>query len=993
MSCHLEKPRTPSLLCYNVLMVNANKFSSLSETAESGLDSEPIVGRAKSQALGQKVNTIVNRFSDMKTEQEKSQEALKYENQLSAIFSSEQMQHYQKLCDEETFNEVVCKTLICAQVEFQEGKELTACKYVLPKDLKAGYTEKDEKSFRDILISIGAERIGANPDNVENQADIFDYLRDALVNRGYCYHAYNSADEASIREYGLSPEKRAFDEPAIERVCQTIQKYNCDPMVLGYLHMERNSSQGKVYYASGPNWAYGYGRNCPEWFLYFVNRGRTDFDQKDPYTCRDYKRARTQVEHYCDTLSGINYGSADTQKLIDSRPMTEDDREEVIGFFETMWNHYGKGTPKVALIPNSELSLEEQQETTDFFLKRLKSDASLDDQVKALLDSRTSGVLSDLYTRKAISPEKLKLIQMPSYYQAIRETEPEDKIATAEASIDPVVLQEIIYQNGDAATELRELGANLPQIKGVEEADIRALRNESQMDRLRMDYFINTRNTREEDGSPTEPTAAGFRKYYRKYFSILDQLTDVRALSHDALDDGEQEDTVRLREALASALVETDVSDKDLTRINGILGDYSIPNFAKEFLTAEILYPPEEYAYNDGYNWDISILERPRNFVNYSLYESGSRHLSEAFREKGGDGVRRIIYHDLLKCTLESNAENVLRFLDKIEEGEKVVEKVVNGELACELPVREHITAIQMEGIMRHFWQQTRAGRTKHEDTPELLLMDDKLKYYYDKFRPNEHYSLADRIVRSYCWPEHIGSAEELREMILKSRNAANSTGLLMAEEISDFDKANQLSVGSLVKVIPNSDTLESILENGILSKEFIANGTPSDATPFDTDFSLVIKSGDLRTALTYTTAAKLTSLRNEKLAEDEGLFLVIEVEKISAELDWTHKYDNPYSSDTYEVYRRDEYIDVGANDGDFLGLKEGIPVPDVGIRTGLPASKISYIVAMDKVSFDKAKRAVGYNGFYVPIVNLDGELIFTPEEYNEMRKWTSRTA
>ena len=50
----------------------------------------------------------------------------------------------------------------------------------------------------------------------------------------------------------------------------------------------------------------------------------------------------------------------------------------------------------------------------------------------------------------------------------------------------------------------------------------------------------------------------------------------------------------------------------------------------------------------------------------------------------------------------------------------------------------------------------------------------------------------------------------------------------------------------------------------------------------------------------------------------------------------------------------------------------------DFGIRTGIPSSEIDYI-ATDEKSAQKVIGAVKESGLYIPVTNLDGNLIFNP--------------
>ena len=67
-----------------------------------------------------------------------------------------------------------------------------------------------------------------------------------------------------------------------------------------------------------------------------------------------------------------------------------------------------------------------------------------------------------------------------------------------------------------------------------------------------------------------------------------------------------------------------------------------------------------------------------------------------------------------------------------------------------------------------------------------------------------------------------------------------------------------------------------------------------------------------------------------------------------------------------------------------FQTLKDG----HYGIRTGFASSDISYIVS--KSHFDRIGLEIAMNGFYIPVVNVEGKLVFTPEDYDKLRNQMS---
>ena len=56
------------------------------------------------------------------------------------------------------------------------------------------------------------------------------------------------------------------------------------------------------------------------------------------------------------------------------------------------------------------------------------------------------------------------------------------------------------------------------------------------------------------------------------------------------------------------------------------------------------------------------------------------------------------------------------------------------------------------------------------------------------------------------------------------------------------------------------------------------------------------------------------------------------------------------------------------------------------GVRTGIPSSDIDFFVVDTNVKTNIIKYEIVMNGFYIPIVDKNGKLVFTPEEYEKIK-------
>ena len=163
-----------------------------------------------------------------------------------------------------------------------------------------------------------------------------------------------------------------------------------------------------------------------------------------------------------------------------------------------------------------------------------------------------------------------------------------------------------------------------------------------------------------------------------------------------------------------------------------------------------------------------------------------------------------------------------------------------------------------------------------------------------------------------------------------------------------------------MIKGIRETVFLKDILQNGSLCQEFLGESADSDFTPLDTDLYVAGKNSD---KITSQYGKTWLVLKNQV---DDG-------------------------ADRFQVTRVDdggvlgEQAEKGRLKRGKIELFKTLKDLHVGIRTGFASKEIDFI------STTEDSRRIGYeiakNGFYIPVVNPDGELIFTPEDYDEVRK------
>lgn len=213
-------------------------------------------------------------------------------------------------------------------------------------------------------------------------------------------------------------------------------------------------------------------------------------------------------------------------------------------------------------------------------------------------------------------------------------------------------------------------------------------------------------------------------------------------------------------------------------------------------------------------------------------------------------------------------------------------------------------------------------------------------------------YNLADRVIRMFCGFTGIDTLEQAKEYIerkvktadLRNRNASSSDMVL---EQGDF-----------IKGMGGITYLRNILQNGSVSKEYLGSSAGSDATPLDTDISMIMSSdGTISEKMGATAASRYGPIWF--LLKNDDRFITTRT-----------------SSETLEAKR-----DMSKMEVFYTGvLGQG----HYGIRTGFASSEINYIV-MDNYA-PKVGLEIAMNGFYIPVANKEGKIVFTPKDYDELR-------
>lgn len=385
------------------------------------------------------------------------------------------------------------------------------------------------------------------------------------------------------------------------------------------------------------------------------------------------------------------------------------------------------------------------------------------------------------------------------------------------------------------------------------------------------------------------------------------------------------------RKELATQILKSNNPLESLSKIEDVFIRNNIPTVGKIYSCFEILHPDFQ-----GFNFESSM-------VSPVLKKSSTR------------SKKIIVFSDLIKCSFGSNNRSVNAYLKNIEFGSSLYEGIKTGQI--QFDSLGEIEKRELKIFSNHLatlYNNTMKAKMGNET---FISSGDVLKDILEpskKLSPDGtlDYNLADRVIRMFCGFAGIDTLEQAKEFIKQKVKIADSRN----RHASNSDMI--LEQGDFIKGIGNIKYLRNILQNGSVSKEYLGSSAGSDATPLDTDISMIMSSdGTISEKMGATAASSYGPIWF--VLKNDDRFMTTRT-----------------SSETLEAKR-----DMSKMEVFYTGvLGQG----HYGIRTGFASSEINYIV-MDNYD-PRVGLEIAMNGFYIPVANKEGKILFTPKDYDELR-------
>lgn len=323
------------------------------------------------------------------------------------------------------------------------------------------------------------------------------------------------------------------------------------------------------------------------------------------------------------------------------------------------------------------------------------------------------------------------------------------------------------------------------------------------------------------------------------------------------------------------------------------------------------------------------------------------------------------IFSDMARAFAGSNNLSLKNFLNRLEKGNTLYMNISNLHLPS-LTDEEKKLLESFCKILILAYNNSVKGKKDNKFTYSGNALEDieKLKHLLAPYKDID-YDIADRIIRMYFHFAGFDTVLELKQyMTIKIEEATQKN---IETSLKPFD----IVEGDLIKGLRKIDYLPYVMQNGILADDFIGANAQGDTTPLDADvFKTPFDCYDFEFLINYLQANIYGNL-----------FAVFKND---------HRFFTPKKTS-----------DKTAPKGLFE-LYDCNPSNEVhyGIRTGIASSEIDFLVSYEGTvdsrtgalvgdgSFDsRIGLEIAINGFYIPVYNVYGELVFSYEAFLDLRK------
>ncbi|MBP9747438.1 hypothetical protein KBD13_00690 [Patescibacteria group bacterium] len=390
----------------------------------------------------------------------------------------------------------------------------------------------------------------------------------------------------------------------------------------------------------------------------------------------------------------------------------------------------------------------------------------------------------------------------------------------------------------------------------------------------------------------------------------------------------------RLQEQLSTELLEAENPIGAYDRIESIFLRNHIPLAGKIFLTFDILHKDEHFE---------------TNVYSPTLIEAGKRER------------KMLIYKDLINIHLDTGNPEMKAYLEDLRDMSPLLEKVEQGQELEEEEVARIEAFFRQVEILRDISVYGTLGPQKKQSPQEGLR--ERLRHWKASLGARAEQTFQSRIEEMFLLPAGVRTIDEALARMEASKARADTRN---RELINASPERVVIQEGDLLKGVESAYFL-SYLQRGNVAGELLGYAAKNDATRMDTDTGRVL-AGDLA-------EGNLSALqKNPANGYGNGMVFLVRPTKERFFKEKASVHDQIRGKTApYELFSS--------------------PVVDserhFGIRTGFPFTEVSAIILRDpqRRQMLDIKMDLVANGYYVPIIDTQGVVLFSPEEFDQLRE------
>ena len=337
------------------------------------------------------------------------------------------------------------------------------------------------------------------------------------------------------------------------------------------------------------------------------------------------------------------------------------------------------------------------------------------------------------------------------------------------------------------------------------------------------------------------------------------------------------------------------------------------------------------------------------------LEEFNMTNGSPVLKNQSVNEKRETIKSDVGRIHVESGNRSLKKYLKIFQEAEGVFDRINSGNIN-ELTQKELLLFQNALKKLKTIKDNSLGVKEESFDTKD----PDKYLELFADLKSDigllEGERIADRVAELLLGHSYKNIDEAL-ESIDKVKDEASDRNIQFAKKIKNGTPV--INESDFIKGV-GSSYISNILQNGSVAKEFLGGSASEDSTPLDTD-AIIVTAEDATLDFSQL-------IKDSAASSYGGIVLIL---KNRGQYHETTKEEAAKYDDKFETFR------TGTIDS----------VRHYGIRTGLPSSEIDAMVVKQEVDAKRLSFEIAKNGFYIPILNSDGVLIFSPEDYKKTRE------